>query len=121
MKRIICLGILLVGSICFSQTIEFEKETIDYGTIKKGSNKERVFKFKNTGDKPLILTEVTASCGCTVPSFPKDPILPNKSAEIKVTYDTNRLGNFTKPITVLSNDPEKARVVVNIKGSVVEN
>lgn len=121
MKKILSLGIVLAGSFCFAQTIEFENETIDYGTIKKGSNKERVFKFKNTGDKPLILSEVTASCGCTVPSFPKEPILPKRSAEIKVSYDTNRVGGFSKAITVMSNDPEKGRVVINIKGNVTEN
>ena len=121
MKKIFSLGIVLASAFCFAQSIEFEKETIDYGTIKKGSDKERIFKFKNTGDKPLILSEVTASCGCTVPSYPKEPILPKKSAEIKVSYDTNRIGGFSKSITVMSNDPEKGRVVINIKGNVIEN
>ncbi|MCB9201708.1 MAG: DUF1573 domain-containing protein [Flavobacteriales bacterium] len=118
-KKLFVLGGLLAGFIFSNaQSIKFEQETIDYQTVKKGTDKERVFKFTNEGDKPLILTNVTASCGCTVPSYPKEPILPGKSGEINVTYDTNRVGPFNKKITVNSNDPEFGRKVLTIKGVV---
>lgn len=96
---------------------KFEKETIDYGTIEKGSDGNRVFKFKNIGKSPLIITRVKASCGCTVPSHPKEPIMPGATAEIKVKYDTNRASPFNKAITIYSNASEATKVIY-IKGNV---
>lgn len=101
-----------------AQHIEFESETIDYGTIKMGSNGERIFKFKNTGDKPLVLSDVYASCGCTVPTWSTNPILPKKWGKIKVVYDTERIGPFKKSITVLSNTKKKRKRVIYIEGEV---
>lgn len=83
--------------------IKFEKMVHDYGKIVQGANGECVFKFKNTGKEPLIITNCQGSCGCTVPQCPKDPILPGKSGEIKVKYDTNRIGMISKSVTVQSN------------------
>ena len=83
--------------------IKFEKMVHDYGEIKQGDNGECVFKFKNVGKEPLILTMCQGSCGCTVPQCPKDPILPGKSGEIKVKYDTQRVGPINKSVTVQSN------------------
>src|SRR5689334_22735780 len=77
--------------------ITFETELHDFGTIPNGGNGTYEFKFKNTGKEPLIITEAHGSCGCTVPTYPKNtPIAPGKSDVIKVTYDTKRTGNFTK-------------------------
>ena len=70
--------------------ITFDKEVVDYGTIKQGADPLRTFKFKNTGAGPLVITSATGSCGCTVPTYPQEPILPGASAEIKVKYDTQR-------------------------------
>lgn len=120
-KGLLAFGLILVGSFAFSQSIKFETETIDYGTVKKGSDKTRVIKFKNVGDKPLILTDVKASCGCTTPSWPKEPIMPGKSSEIVVSYDTNIVGPFSKTVTVSSNDEKFGRKVINIKGVVVDD
>ncbi len=83
--------------------IKFEKMVHDYGNIVQGANGECVFKFKNIGKEPLILTMCQGSCGCTVPQCPKDPILPGKSGEIKVKYDSNRVGPINKSISVQSN------------------
>ena len=96
---------------------EFEQETIDYGKIEKGSNGERVFVFTNIGTAPLIIENVKGSCGCTVPTKPENPILPGEKGEIKVKYDTNRTGGFSKTVTITSNAVE-ARKVVRIKGLV---
>jgi hypothetical protein len=83
--------------------ISFETETIDYGTIDKGADGQREFVFTNTGKEPLIISNCKGSCGCTVPVWPKQPIAPGETASIKVKYDTKRVGQFTKTVTVSSN------------------
>jgi hypothetical protein len=97
--------------------IEFVSETIDYGTIENGANGEREFKFKNTGTDALIISTCRGSCGCTVPTCPTEPIMPKQSGVIKVKYDTSRTGQFTKQITVESNDPSGIKIL-KIQGNV---
>lgn len=99
--------------------ITFESLEYDYGNIYKGDNGECEFKFKNTGKAPLTITNCRASCGCTVPSWPKDPIAPGKTAVIRVKYDTNRIGTINKSITV-SSDAVNNSVVLHIKGYISE-
>jgi hypothetical protein len=99
--------------------IKFDTEVHDYGTIQKGADGNCTFTFKNTGKEPLILSNARGSCGCTVPTWSKDPVLPGKTGEIKVHYDTNRIGTFGKQVTVTSN-AKTATVVLNIKGNVME-
>ena len=89
----------------------------DYGTITKGADGDCVFKFKNEGKAPLILSNVKASCGCTTPMWTKEPVMPGASGEIKVHYDTNRIGAFSKTITVSSN-AENATIMLRILGTV---
>lgn len=96
----------------------FEKDVHDFGTIEYEGNGTYEFKFKNTGTEPLIISDAKGSCGCTVPTYPKNvPIKPGESQVIKVTYDTKRPGNFTKTVTINSNakTPQK---VITIKGIV---
>ena len=95
----------------------FESETIDYGTVEYNSDGTREFKFKNTGKEPLIIQSATGSCGCTVPTPPKDPVKPGETAVIKVHYDTKRVGNFEKTVTVVSNSKTPSKVL-RIKGVV---
>lgn len=97
---------------------EFESEVIDYGDIAQNSDGNRVFTFTNTGKEPLIISSVKGSCGCTVPTKPEKPIMPGETAEIKVKYDTNRVGPFSKSVTIVSNAFEKTKVV-SIKGRVL--
>lgn len=96
----------------------WEATTIDYGTITQGDNGQREFVLTNTGNAPLIISNATGSCGCTVPQWPKEPILPGQKATIKVNYDTNRTGSFTKTVTVVSNAPNNTDVL-QIKGNVL--
>ncbi|WP_409414964.1 DUF1573 domain-containing protein [Epilithonimonas sp.] len=119
MKKILA-GLFMTGAIAFAsaQTISFDKTTFDYGNVKAGSDGHRFFTVKNTGDKPLIISEVKPSCGCTTPEWSKDPILPGKSAQIKVGYNTGIKGAFNKLIEVYSNDPANNRSVLYIKGNV---
>ena len=113
-------GIALMGIAAFAsaQTITFDKTTFDYGTVKNGSDGERTFTVTNTGDKPLIISKVQASCGCTTPKYDQAPILPGKSAKIQVGYNTKINGSFQKLIEVFSNDPANSRSVIYIKGVV---
>ena len=97
--------------------IKFKTETIDYGTIEKGANGVRVFEFTNTGDAPLIITKVKSTCGCTVPKKPDQPIMPGEKGKIEVSYDTKRIGGFSKAITIFSN-AKTERKMIKIKGYV---
>lgn len=119
MKKILA-GLFMTGAIAFAsaQTISFDKTTFDYGNVKAGADGHRFFTVKNTGDKPLIISEVKPSCGCTTPEWSKDPILPGKTAQIKVGYNTGIKGAFNKLIEVYSNDPANNRSVLYIKGTV---
>ena len=100
--------------------IVFSNEVLDYGTIDYNSNGDREFKFKNTGKEPLIIQSATGSCGCTVPTPPKDPIKPGETGVIKVHYDTKRPGKFEKSITVVSNATSSPKII-KIKGDVKPN
>ena len=99
--------------------IKFEKLIHDYGMIAKGSDGKSTFKFTNTGKEPLILSKPRSSCGCTVPTWPKEPILPGKSENIDVTYNTNIKGAFMKTVAIMSN-AKTPIVVLRIKGEVVD-
>ena len=124
MKKLVM--ILFAGLLSFAGNaqekvakIEFESETIDYGTIDKGADGVRIFKFKNTGDAPLIISKVKSTCGCTVPKKPEAPIMPGETGEIEVKYDTNRVMPIRKTITVTSN-ADRPTVALKIKGLVVD-
>ncbi len=94
-------------------------ETIDYGTIAHNADGKREFVFTNNGTKPLIITNAVGSCGCTVPTFPKEPIAPGAKAVIGVKYATDRVGPFTKTVTITSNAEGTPSKVLTIKGTVL--
>lgn len=98
--------------------INFDKVVHDYGTILKDSDGSCEFAFTNDGKEPLILSRPKSSCGCTVPTWPKQPILPGKGDAIKVTYSTNRVGPFNKTVTIYSNASNNP-IRLRIKGKVV--
>lgn len=129
MKKILgIVAMTLVGAASYAQTgpkIEFKAEnnTIDYGTVVKGVDTGvRTFEFTNTGDEPLVITNVRSSCGCTVPSKPEAPIMPGKSDKIEVKYNMSP-GTISKTITVESNakNIDNGTVALYIKGKVVES
>ena len=101
--------------------IKWESTAIDYGNVKKGdeTSATREFKFTNVGKSPLILSSCRGSCGCTVPTCPTEPILPGKSGTIKVHYDINRVGPFTKTVSVSSN-AKQANETLKISGTVLD-
>lgn len=96
----------------------FETTIVDFGTIQQGSEPVRVAKFTNNGTEPLLVKSANGSCGCTVPTWPKDPIMPGETSEIKVRYDTNRVGDINKTVTVNTNIEGK-QIVLSVKGKVL--
>jgi hypothetical protein len=139
MKKIVTLALLVVLGVTTSnaqqtskiskkaktavQKVEgagmvFVTETIDYGTIPYNSDGKREFVFTNNGSKPLIITNAQGSCGCTVPTYPKEPIAPGAKGVIGVKYDTSRAGQpFNKTVTLTTNAVVPTKVLT-IKGSV---
>ena len=134
MKRIFTISVFLVTAFTLQYTygcksssgnngaegqpkIEFKNTEHDFGTIEQNGDGTTEFVFTNTGDAPLILSNVRSSCGCTVPKWPRDPIAPGDSASIDVKYDTRRIGSFSKTITVYSNATETP-ILLKIKGTV---
>jgi len=91
--------------------LEFENPNIDFGTIVQDSEPFRTIKITNTGDEPLLITNARGSCGCTVPTVPKKPILPGETAEMKVRYDTKRVGSINKTVTLTTNEKVKTRTI----------
>ncbi|MFT5780374.1 MAG: hypothetical protein ACI837_003336 [Crocinitomicaceae bacterium] len=98
--------------------ISFGKEIHDYGNVKYGSEGICMFEFTNTGNAPLIISDAKKSCGCTVPSWPKEPIAPGATGTIKVQYDMKRPGAINKAITIVSNSVSNPSKVIRIKGNV---
>ena len=129
-KLVLLIGVLvMMAGVAMAQEekvsengpeIEFEKLVHDYGEVPYNGNGECEFRFTNTGNEPLILQKPKSSCGCTVPTWPKEPILPGESDVIKVTYKTTKVGNINKTITVTSNAKVNGTVVLRIKGKVLE-
>jgi len=113
---------LLVSLVAMSQkpVISFDEKTHDFGRInEKDGSVTYVFQFTNKGDAPLMINRVQASCGCTTPTWTKEPIGPGKKGSINVTYNTSgRPGMFTKTITVYTNSTQEQEVLI-IKGEVI--
>ncbi|MCS6981925.1 MAG: DUF1573 domain-containing protein [Flavobacteriales bacterium] len=121
MKKIFFIGIAIVWGVgSFAQPkLTAPDFTVDYGEVEFGGNGERVFKFKNEGKDPLLITNAQGSCGCTVPDWPRDPIMPGQEGTIKIKYDTRRAGPINKQVTITTNEPEGSNThVVKVKGLV---
>ena len=126
MKKVISMFamVVLVAVVAKAQKVggpvmTFEKTEIDYGTIAQGADPLRKFKFKNTGTEPLVIKTARGSCGCTVPNYKKEPVMPGETAEVEVRYDTQRVGGFTKTVTIETNEGDQPRVLT-IRGTVNE-
>ena len=112
MKKLLFISFMLLTSLCFATAqskmaeIKFDKVVHNFGKFsEKNPTQKCVFKFKNTGDAPLVINQAIGSCGCTVPTYTKTPIKPGGEGELSVTYNgRNRaLGHFKKTITVRTN------------------
>lgn len=125
MKRVtLVLGLILAFAFgSFAQQvggaeIAFEKDVHDFGKLKQFGNATTEFTFTNTGDAPLIISNCKGSCGCTVPTWPREPIAPGASASIKVKYDSKRVGPINKSVTITSNATNTPSKVIRITGNI---
>jgi len=99
--------------------IVFEEEFHDFGEISEGLVAEHVFTFKNEGEGPLIISNAQGSCGCTVPVWPRQPIAPGATGEIKVSFNsTGRAGKQDKRVTLTTNAVPQTKVL-NITSTVI--
>jgi hypothetical protein len=129
MKKVLfTLAMVAFGAASYAQTaapaadpnagdFKFKEETWDFGTIPQGTPVKHSFNFTNTGKSPIVIQNVQASCGCTTPTWPKEPILPGKSDVIDVQYNAANPGGFNKSITITSNAASATKMLY-IKGTV---
>jgi len=137
-KAILTFGLVLTGLFALNVTvsaqgtgaapqkpaiagaeISFDKEVHDYGKIEQHGDGACEFTITNTGSQPLIISNAKGSCGCTVPSWSREPIAPGATSTIKVKYDTKRIGLINKTVTITSNATNSPNAVVRIKGEVL--
>lgn len=127
---LLSLCFILTAAVGFSQlepsdqnmegpTMNLESLVVDYGEIEQNSEPLRVLNFTNTGTAPLIIKSARGSCGCTVPEWPKEPIMPGEASTIEIRYATNRLGKFSKTVTLTTNEEGEPRVI-KVQGHVRE-
>jgi hypothetical protein len=100
--------------------MKLETTDIDYGTMEKNADPFRTAKFTNTGNEPLIIKSARGNCGCTVPTWPREAIMPGESKEIKIRYATNRTGPFHKKVTLVTNEKENNKHIIKIHGKVLK-
>ena len=101
-------------------SMSIDKDVHDYGKIQKNADGACFFTITNSGTEPLLITNAKGSCGCTVPSWPREAIAPGETAKMKVTYATNRVGPINKTVTITSNSTTGKTKVVRIKGEVLK-
>ncbi len=97
---------------------KFSKETHDFGKVEQGKPVTYKFEFKNTGTDPLVISDAQASCGCTKPTFSREPIMPGQTGTVSATFNAASAGPFNKSVTVTTN-AEVAQTVLILKGEVV--
>lgn len=114
----VALFMLVAVSYAQKGVLKFTKETHDFGKVEQGKPVTHVFEFKNTGTDPIVINDAQASCGCTKPSFSREPIMPGKTGSISATYNAAAAGPFNKSVTVTSN-AEAGQAVLYLKGEVV--
>jgi len=121
MKKILFSALFLMfGLAALAQpAFEFEATEHDFGEIQEGTKAKHVFEFTNTGNEPLVISSVRASCGCTTPKWPKEPVMPGETAQLEAVFNSSgRVGRFVKTISITANTSEPTTRVM-IKGVVL--
>ena len=123
MKKLTSIGAVLIAFISLTAMtllaaeFKFEKESHDFGKIPANKPVSYEYKFSNAGDQPIIITDVQTTCGCSVAEFTKTPVKPGEAGTIKVTYNAETTGPFTKSFIVKSNTKTPVKTLT-IKGIV---
>lgn len=116
-----CLFLFFSSNAVAQGVLQFDVDSFDFGTVEEGNKAEKTFTFKNTGNQPIILSNVRASCGCTTPAWTREPVMPGQTGKIEVSYNSaGRPGAFNKTITITSNATEATKVLT-IRGNVVSD
>ena len=120
MKYLFALALLAGALSARAQgVLTFEQELHDFGSVPEGTQAAHEFRFRNTGNQPVVIANVQASCGCTTPDWTKTPVLPGKSGVVRAVYSSaGRPGVFSKTVTVSSNAAAGSQVLT-IKGTVL--
>jgi hypothetical protein len=125
MKKILT-SLMMIAFVCvglYSQSgpkIKFESNEVNYGTIEQNSEPFRSLKFTNIGNEPLIVKSARGNCGCTVPTWPREAIMPGETSELKIKYSTERVGPINKKVTLTTNEPEGENThILSVVGSVM--
>jgi hypothetical protein len=114
-----CLGSAVPAQATGGPRIQFETTAWDFGSIKQGESATTIFTYRNTGQAQLVITEARSSCGCTVPSYTREPVAVGQTGEIKVTFNSRgRRGKQHKQVTVRSNDPTNPVVYLSVQGDI---
>lgn len=123
MKKLFLLGLFF--SLCLTYSIaqsgpimKFDSDEVAYGDIEQNSEPLRVWKFTNVGDEPLVIQNAKGSCGCTVPAWPKEPIMPGESGQIEIRYDTKRIGPINKIVTLTTNEKSGEARKLKVTGTI---
>ncbi|MFY0607139.1 MAG: DUF1573 domain-containing protein [Cyclobacteriaceae bacterium] len=121
---VLCVGFGVIAQTATADTpqngakITFAESSYNFGDIMQGDRVTHTFAYENTGNEPLILSDVKTTCGCTVPSFDREPLAPGESAEITVNFNSRgKYGMQNKTITILSNainSTERVKIVTNV-------
>jgi hypothetical protein len=130
MKKTFLLLLILLGMNSIQQAqvvidtngaiLTLEKTEVGFGTVEKGSDRDRLVKFTNTGKANLVIDTCLGSCGCTTPLCPQGiAIKPGETKELKISYDTERLGAFTKTVTIRSNASNGSNIILYVKGTII--
>lgn len=117
----LCLFLFISLSANAQGVFQFNTDSHDFATVEEGDLAQKTFTFKNTGNQPIILSNVRASCGCTTPNWTREPVMPGQEGKIEVSYNSaGRPGAFNKTITITSNATEATKVLT-IRGNVVSD
>lgn len=120
MKTNLFVSLLLISVTSFSQSkIQMLEMSYDFDTLQQGDRCDHDFYFVNTGTEPLFISNVKTSCGCDVPSWSKEPVMPGDSSKINYKYDSKRIGPINKSMTINTNDSENPIIVVKVKGIIL--
>jgi len=121
LTSIIMIAFVSVG--LYSQNgpkVKFSSNEVNFGTIEQNSEPFRSLKFTNTGNEPLIIKSARGNCGCTVPTWPREAIMPGESSELKVKYSTERVGAINKKVTITTNEPEGENThIISVVGNIL--